>query len=451
MGMQGVVEGCVLTQDRSKSGYTRSKPLSIERRVLLKEIDGLHGEVELIAWIVSCDRGCLVLRDSSGVRSLEVYGEPVDELAKLPRETIVWIKGFLESSRLHVREYMVIHRPVEEPPIDYLGDIRDKDPVELARHSPWYMRNPLWKDILWLQHYIMKYAREYLERHGFIELLPPMISVVSDPGLRGASKLRTRFYDMEYELTSSIIMYKQASAAVFEKVYFMARNIRLEPPENISTGRHLAEFTQLDLEWAYAGVDDAIRLAEGLLEYIGSKLVKHHSDLLERLNTGFSGFKPPFPRISYDEALEIVGKLGYSVEWGRELSHEAETALAEYYGSPVWLTGFPVVSRGFYYLPDPSDPRYNLDFNLLLPMGYGEVIDGGTREYRYMGLVRRIKMLGESLEKYSWFLDLARRGGIPPSTGFGLGIERLTRYIAGLKHIVLATPYPKLPGIAGTP
>jgi len=446
-----VNEGCVLTQDRTKPLYIYHRSSPLTRRTLLSRIDGYRGDIELIVWIADKDKEYLILRDASGVRRLKVSGRHVSELIRLPRETLVRIKGYLFKESLLVKEYDIIQTPSNESFVKYLGDIREKDPVELAKYSPWYMRNPLWKDILWLQYYIMKYSREYLEKHGFIELLAPMIGVVSDPGLRGARKLKTRFYGEEYELTSSVIMYKQSSVAVFEKVYFMARNIREEPPENIRTGRHLSEFTQLDIEWAYASIDDAIKLAEGLLEYIGSKLLSKHKDLLDKIHSRFYGFKPPFPRVKYDEALEIVSKLGYEVEWGKELFHEAETALAEYYGSPVWLVGFPVISRGFYYLPDPSDPRYNLDFNLLLPKGYGEVIDGGTREYRYKELVKRIKMLGEPLEKYSWFLDLVKKGGVPPSTGFGLGIERLTRYIAGVKHIVLATAYPKLPGITHTP
>ncbi len=443
--------GCVLTKDRTKSLCTYSISSSITRRTLLSKIDGYRGDIELIVWIVDKDKEYLILRDASGVRKLKVSGERISELIKLPREALVRIKGYFFKESLLVKDYDVIQAPSDEPVVKYLGDIREKEPVELAKYSPWYMRNPLWKDILWIQYYIMKYSREYLEKQGFIELLAPMISIVSDPGLRGAKKLKTRFYGEEYELTSSVIMYKQSSVAVFEKVYFMARNIREEPPENIRTGRHLSEFTQLDIEWAYASIDDAIKLAEGLLEYIGSKLLSRHKDLLDKIHSRFHGFKPPFPRVKYDEALEIVSKMGYEVKWGKELSHEAEVSLAEYYGSPVWLIGFPVISRGFYYLPDPNDPRYNLDFNLILPGGFGEVIDGGTREYRYNELVKRIKTFGESLEKYSWFLDLAKKGGIPPSTGFGLGIERLTRYIAGVKHIVLATAFPKLPGITHTP
>lgn len=408
-------------------------------------------EATIVAWLADKDErsGAVVLRDASGLRELTVRGGRGEELLRLPRETLLRIRGLYDGGGLTVKDYEVLLRPAEEPPVKYtrLSD----DLRELVKHSPWYLRSAYWSSVIKLQHYMLWHAREFLYARGFVELLPPMVSVVSDPGLRGAKKLRTTLYGEEYELTSSVIMYKQATAAVYERVFFVARNIREEPVENAETGRHLVEFTQLDVEWALASLDDVIRLAEELLRHVSRKLLDEHQDLVLSLNRDFAEFEPPFPRVSYDEALEVARRLGYDEKWGRELSQQAETALAEYYGSPVWVVRFPAESRGFYYLPDPSDPKYNLDFNLILPKGYGEVIDGGTREYRHSELARRIRLLGEPLEKYSWFLDLVRRGGVPPSSGWGLGVERLTRYVAGTRHIALATIFPKLPGLVGTP
>ena len=373
------------------------------------------------------------------------------DLLKLPRESLIELRGYGDDRGFVVTSYKILYKPVEEPQVDYTEDIERYDPEYLARYSQWFIRSEKWMKIVVLQNLILKYAREYLYSQGFLEILAPMIAPVSDPGLRGAKKLKTIFYGMEYELTSSVIMYKQVSASVFGKIFFMARNVREEPREHISTGRHLAEFTQLDLEWGLASIEDVMDLAEKLIHYITKKLADEHSDLVYSLNKGFEVIEPGYPRIKYDEALEIVDKLGYKVEWGKELSQEAETALAEYYGTPVWVIGYPAISRGFYYIPDPLDPRYNKDFNLILPKGYGEVIDGGEREYRYSKLLERLKSIGEPLEKYSWFIDTVKRGGVGPSAGWGLGVERLTRYIAGLRHIVLATAFPKLPGIVPTP
>ncbi len=420
----------------------------MSKRTLLKDLDK-DGEAVIVAWLVRKQGDTVLLRDSSGYREFRIRG--VKKILELPVESLVLIRGRIEDGVLVAEETIPITLPYEERKYDYTSITPDTDPVIAARYSPWVLRSKLLQCVVKLQQHILEYTREFLYREGFTELLAPMASVVSDPGLRGARKLKTTLYGIEYELTSSVIMYKQSSAAVFEKIFYVARNIREEPPENISTGRHLVEFTQIDLEWALAGVDDVIGLAERMLKYISEKLAEEKRELYDELGVEPYVFKPPFPRLSYDEALELARRLGYSVEWGKELSHEAETAVAMEYDSPVWITSFPVVSRGFYYLPDIDRPEYNRDFNLILPRGYGEVIDGGEREYRYGELVKRIKAVGEPLEKYEWFLDLARKGGIPPSAGWGLGLERLTRFLAGLKHVGLATAFPKLPGIAGTP
>ncbi len=420
----------------------------MSKRTLLKDLDK-DREAVIVAWLVRKQGDTVLLRDSSGFREFRIKG--VKKILELSVESLVLIRGRAEDGVLVAEETIPITLPYEERKYDYTSITSDTDPVIAAKFSPWVLRSRLLQCVVKLQQYILEYTREFLYREGFTELLAPMASVVSDPGLRGARKLKTTLYGIEYELTSSVIMYKQSSAAVFEKIFYVARNIREEPPENISTGRHLVEFTQIDLEWALASVDDVIGLAERMLKYISEKLAEEKRELYEELGVEPYVFKPPFPRLSYDEALELARRLGYSVEWGKELSHEAETAVAMEYDSPVWITGFPVVSRGFYYLPDIDRPEYNRDFNLILPRGYGEVIDGGEREYRYKELVKRIKAVGEPLEKYEWFLDLARKGGIPPSAGWGLGLERLTRFLAGLKHVGLATAFPKLPGIAGTP
>ena len=387
-----------------------------------------------------------------GAKLLEIVGGGVSDLSKLPLESLVEINGRVSGELVEVSEYRVITKPVVERDIDYL-EADSWDPFKYARYAVWGVRHPRYTKTIMLQHYLMKLLREYLYSKGFVELLPPMISPASDPGLRGAKKLKTIYYGVEYDLTSSVIMYKQLSVAVFEKIFFMARNVREEPVENAWTERHLSEFTQLDLEWGLASIDDVIGLAEDMLYVVSKKLADEYSDLIRDIGLRREPvvLKPPFTRITYDEALELARRLGYSVEWGKELSFEAEKAIAEYYDGPVWIMYYPTISRGFYYLPREDDPRYNLDFNLILPEGYGEVIDGGTREYRYKELVEKIKRLDEPLSKYEWFLELVKQGAIPPSSGWGLGIERLTRYLAGHKHIVYASMYPKLPGVTGTP
>ncbi|MEM3989915.1 MAG: asparagine synthetase A [Desulfurococcaceae archaeon] len=404
----------------------------------------------VIAWIAKNDGDTVIARTYSGFRKLTASSEVFKSLLKLPLESSIVIEGLCSEEEILVESYRVLSLPKFERKVDYTIDLRSVDPVELAKNSHWYLRNPFWAKILKIQERIINSAREFLYKEGFTELLPLVISPATDPGLRGARKVKACIYGVEHEVSSSIIMYKQATAAVFGKVFFIARNVREEPPENILSGRHLVEFTQIDLEIAYASFNDAIDLGERMVYYICEE-VKSDGRLLSGVNDELKCFKPPYPRVTYDDALSIVNKLGFNVKWGVELTSEAEIALAKYFNSPIWITGFPSISRGFYYLQNPHDSRYNMDFNLIMPGVCGEVIDGGLREYTYEKLVNRIRLHNELPEKYEWFLDLAKHGGIPPSAGLGLGVERLTMYIAGVRHIALATAFPKLPGLTRTP
>ncbi len=382
-----------------------------------------------------------------GEKILWFHGECADRLRGYRLETLLKVR--LVDGCPQVEE--IINEPTQERDVDYLTI--PEDPASFAWEFRWYMRNPAIAATLKYQAMLLRGLRREFDARGFTEVLAPMISIATDPGLRGAKKLRTKYYGVTYELTSSVIMFKQASAAVLGKVYFVARNVREEPVAHAETGRHLSEFTQFDIEWALATVDDAMKLAEDVLKAVTKALADEGSELLDAVGRRKEPvvFEPPFERIPYDDALDMAKEMGHDVRWGKELSQEAETAIAKKVGGPVWLTGFPVISRGFYYLPNPEDPRYNLDFNLILPEGYGEVIDGGTREYRHPQVEERIKSLGEPAEIYEWFIDLTKKGAIPPSTGWGLGVERLTRYLLGWDHIARAAFFPKVPGIVPLP
>lgn len=323
-------------------------------------------------------------------------------------------------------------------------------PEAFSKYSYLWVRMPKYSKIIRLQHILLKSLREILDSEGFIELLPPILSISSDPGLRGAKKISAYVYGARYELSSSTIMYKQVAATALGKMYFVARNVREEPPENVRTGRHLIEFTQLDIEWAGASMDEVMGLGEKLVYESCEEVREKAGDLIEEFNPSLKCFKPPYERLAFDEALERVKELGFRIEGEKELPQDAEEELSRRARSPFWLVKFPSSCRGFYYLPDDVKVGYNKDFNLILPEGFGELIDGGEREYRYEYILKRLKELGEDLSKYSWFLE-AVRAGIAPSAGFGLGIERYTRYLLKLRYIWEATPFPKPPGVVDAP
>ncbi|MCD6323560.1 MAG: aspartate--ammonia ligase [Desulfurococcales archaeon] len=405
----------------------------------------------IVGWVEKLDRrsSTLLIRERGVLRKVKLSkdAEVRGDLTDGGREVLVKVLAAGENGSLTARYVEVLHTSgkVDE------GSLNPSDPERFARASWRALKLPKYQKVVAVQHALLKYFREFLDSEGFTELLPPMISTASDPGLRGASKLRTKLYGVEYELTSSTIMFKQVAATSLGKIYFVARNVREEPPEHIVTGRHLVEFTQLDIEWAGATMEDVMDLAERMIEYACRRIVRNYGQIVKEFRRGgFSCWDLPLRRVPYTEALEIARSLGTYVEEGKELSQEAEEAVSLAIGRPFWVTHYPAGSRSFYYLPDASDPSRNKDFNLILPQGYGEVIDGGEREYRYERIVERLKALGEDLTKYRWFLEAVKEG-IAPSAGFGLGIERFTRYLLGLKYVWEAVPFPKPPGVTHTP
>ncbi len=408
---------------------------------------------EIVGWVEGFDKkkSALLIRDRGVIRKLKIKKaskEIREALIDGGRKALVRVKVSRSDGELIADSLQMIHILRDVSP----SDVPDPSkPDEFARKSWLVIRTPKSQKVLLIQHAILKYLREFLDSEGFVEILPPVISTASDPGLRGASKLKTKVYGVEYELTSSTIMFKQVAATSLGKIYFVARNVREEPPENLSTGRHLVEFTQLDLEWAGASIHDVMDLAERMIEYVCRKLNRSYGGILKDFRkNGLQCWDRPLDRLSYKEVLKVAKSLGVNVKEGLELSQEAEEAVSLALNKPFWITNYPAGSRGFYYLRDENDPSVNRDFNLILPEGYGEVIDGGEREYRYEGVIERLKGLGEDLRKYDWFLE-ALKYGIAPSAGFGLGIERFTRYALGLKYVWEAVPFPKPPGIAGTP
>lgn len=288
--------------------------------------------------------------------------------------------------------------------------------------------------------------REYLNGQGFTELLPPIIGPASDPGIRGAKQAVIDFYGRPYKVMSSAILYKQMMAAALGRVYFFSPNIRLEPLETASTRRHLVEFVQVDVEEAGIGYADAMRRAEDLLTYVHDRVKAQQGDELSALGRSLNGAHAPFRRLRYEEALQILAEHGRPIPHGIELPWEDEEYLSSLFQEPFFVYDYPRASRGFYDREDPDRPGTLRDFDLLYPEGYGEAVSGAERQFEYDKVVQRLRDTGEDPSNYGWYLDMLKEG-IPQSSGFGIGIERLTRYVCGLGAIWEARPYPKVAGV----
>ncbi len=306
------------------------------------------------------------------------------------------------------------------------------------------------KQTLLIQNAILAATREYLTAQGFNEMLPPIIGPVTDPGGRGAKQVDVDFYGHRYKLMTSAILYKQATLVAFDKIFYIAPNVRLEPLETCNTNRHLAEFHQIDVEIKGATREQAMAVAEGIVVNAIRKVLATRRAELEALDRNTAAFGEvlewPFDRVSHADAVANLRGMGYEQSADAEIDWQNEELLSGKAGRPFFVTDYPKGSRGFYDRESRSEPGRLRNFDLIAPEGYGELCSGSEREYEFGRIVARIRESGENPSKYGWYLEMAR-DGIPASAGFGIGLERLTRYIAGLESVWQASAYPKIPGV----
>ncbi|MGC9529904.1 MAG: asparagine synthetase A [Candidatus Bipolaricaulaceae bacterium] len=286
--------------------------------------------------------------------------------------------------------------------------------------------------VLRLTSLAMGAARAWLTDQGFVELLPVILAPVTDPLRHNTDRAVIEAYGARWHLTRSMIFHKQAAVLACPRIFSFSPNVRLEPPAWAAGGRHLFEFVQLDLEIREAGREEAMAQAEGLLAAVVEAVRKEGRRELALLGHRLAPLSPPFPRVAYREAEAAHGE-GFE----EVISRRSQT--------PTWIVDFPVEVREFYDREDPARPGLCLDMDLLYPQGYGEALSGGEREHLPDRIRARMQSQGLDPAGYAPLLALAE-SGLPPSAGFGVGMERLVRYLAGLSHIRDVRLFPRVPG-----
>ncbi len=286
--------------------------------------------------------------------------------------------------------------------------------------------------VLRLTSEVLGAARDFLVQEGFVELLPVIMAPVTDPLRTVPDRVVITAYGQEWHLTRSMIFHKQAAVRVVPKIFVFSPNVRLEGAERARTGRHLFEFVQLDLEVRGATREEVMALGERLLVHVVEQVQARCAEELGLLGRRLPTLRPPFPRVTWSAAVQRYGE-----DFEAALSHESTT--------PVWVVDFPLHAREFYDREDPRRPGWLVDMDLLYPEGYGEALSGGEREYLRPRLEERIRAQGLDPAGFAPYLDLAEEG-LCPSAGFGIGVERLVRFLAGLPHVAETRLFPRVPG-----
>jgi asparaginyl-tRNA synthetase len=305
-----------------------------------------------------------------------------------------------------------------------------------------WIRSARQQAVLRVRHEVIDAVRDYFNSRGFVLADTPIFTPSACEGTTTLFPVQY-FEDTTAYLTQSGQLYNEANAMALGRTYCFGPTFRAEKSK---TRRHLTEFWMVEPEVAYANLDDIIQLAEGLVVEVVSRVLdrrRRELQALERDTTKLEAVKSPFPRLSYDDAADLLKKKGLPFEWGGDFGSPDETAISEAFDRPVAVHGYPSAIKAFYMKPHPDRPEVSLSVDFLAPEGYGEIIGGGQRLEDLDLLLARIDEHKLPREAFEWYLDLRRYGSVPHA-GFGMGIERVVSWICGLEHLREAIPYPRM-------
>jgi asparaginyl-tRNA synthetase len=312
----------------------------------------------------------------------------------------------------------------------------------LLEHRHLWLRSPRQVAIMRVRDEVVKAIRDFLYDRGFVNVDTPILTGAI--GESAGTLFETEYFDLGTAyLAQTGQLYNEANTAALGRVYCFGPTFRAEKSK---TRRHLTEFWMLEPEMAWCDSECNMRLQEDLVAYVvGRALERCRADLEEKLERDVSRLElvqPPFPRVSYEDAVAKLQAQGSSIEWGDDLGAEDETLVAQDFDGPVFVYNYPKQAKAFYMKENPDDPRTVLCDDLIAPEGYGEIIGGSQREDDYERLLARIREEDLPEDAYRWYLDL-RRFGTFPHSGFGLGLERTVAWICGVHHIRECIAYPR--------
>ena len=396
-------------------------------------------------------------RDGSGViqgvaPKNAVTPEVFEAIKTLTQESSVIVEGKVRADKrahggfeLDVANVQVLQRVPESDPYPITPKEHGTD--FLMEHRHLWVRSQRQAAILRVRAEIIKAARDFFDDRGFTLTDPPIITPAACEGT--TTLFPVDYFEEQAYLTQSGQLYIEATAMALGKVYSFGPTFRAEKSK---TRRHLTEFWMVEPEVAYGTLDDIMDLAEGLISFLVKRCLDRRRNDLQTIGRNISKLEkivPPFPRISYDDAVKNLqeghakGALESNFEWGGDLGSPDETYLSAQFDKPVMVHRYPAKVKAFYMEPDPQRPDLALCVDVLAPEGYGEIIGGSQRMASHELLLKRIHEHGLPEEAFKWYLDLRKYGSVPHG-GFGMGIERAVAWICGLEHVRETIPFPRM-------
>ena len=421
--------------------------------VYVKDIAAYEGQrVTIKGWLYNrTDKGklqFLLVRDGTGIIQCVVSQKDASPQAfadaqRLTQESSVSVTGHVRADARAPGGYellldgLQIVQLAEEYPITP----KEHGIAFLMAHRHLWIRSSHQHAVLRVRAEAIKAIRDWLDNHGFVNIDTPILTPSSCEDT--TTLFETGYFGEKAYLTQSGQLYNEATIGAFGKVYCFGPTFRAEKSK---TRRHLTEFWMVEPEMAYVDLDGCMQVEEEFVSYIVQTVLHNRATELETLGRDISHLEkvvPPFPRISYDEAVELLNKDGLEFNWGDDFGAPHETALAEHFEKPVFVYHYPTKCKAFYMEVHPSRPELCLSVDLLASEGYGEIIGGGQRTASYELLEQRIREHNLPREAYEWYLDLRRYGSVPHS-GFGLGLERTVAWLCGIQHIRETIAFPRM-------
>ncbi|MFC4557356.1 asparagine--tRNA ligase [Virgibacillus kekensis] len=410
-------------------------------------------EVKIGAWLAnkrsSGKIAFLQLRDGTGFIQAVVAKNDVTEetfqLAKnMTQESSMYITGKIVEDKRSPFGYEMQVSDIEliQEAVDYPITPKEHGTEFLMDHRHLWLRSKRQHAVMKVRNEIIRATYQFYNDKGYVKIDPPILTGSSAEGT--TELFHTQYFEEEAYLSQSGQLYMEAAAMAYGKVFSFGPTFRAEKSK---TRRHLIEFWMIEPEMAFVDHDESLEIQEQYVSFVVQSVLENcklELETLERDTSKLEAIKAPFPRISYDDAIELLKEKGFTdIEWGEDFGAPHETAIAESFDKPVFITNYPADIKAFYMKPDPERPEVVLCADLIAPEGYGEIIGGSQRIDDLELMKQRYEEHNLTGEAYKWYLELRQFGSVPHS-GFGLGLERTVAWLSGVEHVRETIPFPRL-------